>query len=152
MSENGHSPNGLNAIARLKQISEQRYMPQPLEIAGQTFFFRRLDGFQADTLVKLQAENPNLSTARYDATVAAMGFVSETNTPLTADEALAIGAWFYQPAREFVVQITGDYRDEAAEKAAEPDPFIRKPMLSMASPPPSTKPSGKSATLSKLTP
>jgi hypothetical protein len=152
MSENGASPNGLNAIARLKQKSEQRYMPQPLEIDGDTYYFRRLDGFQADTLVKLQAENPNLSTARYDATVAAMGFVSETNTPLTTDEALAIGAWFYQPAREFVIKITSDYRDEAAVKAAEPDPFIQKPMLSLATPLPSTKPSGKSVTSSKPTP
>jgi hypothetical protein len=151
MSENGASPNGLTAIARLKQKSEQRYMPQPLQIDGDTYYFRRLDGFQADTLVKLQAENPNLSTARYDATVAAMAFVSDTGTPLTADEALAIGAWFYQPAREFVQKITGDFRDEAAVKAAEPGPFIQKPMLSMVSPPPSTKPSGKSATSSTPT-
>jgi hypothetical protein len=152
MSDNGASPNGLSAIARLKQKSEQRYLPQPLEIEGDTFYFRRLDGFQLDKLVKLQSDEPSISTARYNAEAVAMSFVSDTGTALTPQEVLAVGPFFYNPAAEFVFRITSDYRvEEGAGTADEPDPFITKPMLSMVSPPPSTKPSGKSATSSTPT-
>jgi hypothetical protein len=122
MSENGSSPNGLSAIARLKLTNAERSIPQPLEIAGHTYYFRRLNGLELDHLVTLQAEHPNLSTARYNAELVSLAFVSDTDTPLTVQDVLSLGPWFYDPAMEFVFRITRDYRvDEAAEKAAEPD-------------------------------
>jgi hypothetical protein len=137
---------GMTAFQRLKVQAEQRYVPQPVEIGGETFYFRRLDGPQLDKLVELQAKEPQISLIKYNAHVAAMAFVDDGGHQMTAEEAMQLGPQFVNPAAEFVQKITGDYRDkEAGEESDETAaPFLVKPGIPTASPAPSDAPDLKS--------
>jgi SOS-response transcriptional repressor LexA len=136
---------GMTAFQRLKLQAEQRYVPQPLQIGGETFYFRRLDGPQLDALVAIQAKDAQISAVKYNAHVAAMAFVDDGGHTMTAEEAMKLGPHFVNPAAEFVLKLTGDYRDEeAATPSDEPAPFLVKPSIPSDSPAPSDAPALKS--------
>jgi hypothetical protein len=141
---------GITAIERLRRKAAQRYTPLPFEYDDDTYYFRRLDGEQMDTLVQLQASEPQISNVKYRAHAVAMSFVDESGTPLTWQEALKIGSVFCLKAGDFVLRISSeDGAEEAAAASDELPPFIEKPGIPTDSPAPSDAPALKSVSSRK---
>jgi hypothetical protein len=132
---------------RLKAVAERRYAPQEKDLGEfGVCYFRRLTGPELDELAQEQQKNRTMSTAEYDARIAALGLVADAGNQMTWKEILELGPAFYTPAREFVMEQTTDFqkKDEAEAKTDEPAPFLRMPTSSAHSAPSGDGPNSKS--------
>jgi hypothetical protein len=141
---------GITSIERLRRKAMQWYTPRPFEWDGDTFYFRPLDGDQMDKMVKLQADEPQISNVKYRAHAVAMSLVDESGTQLTWQDALKLGSPFCLAAGDFVLNISSKNKDEeAAAISDELPPFIEKPGIPTDSPAPSDAPALKSVSSRK---